>query len=89
MNQSGDITIEVRQSDIVGAIPKSTRDCPVARAITRQLHARKAVVGGGVTVYDSNGGADYQYPYDVAVRIAHFDSVGKMEPFSFTMTKVH
>lgn len=85
-NLSGPLTISVRRSDIRGATPSDSSDCPIARALKRITGSQSVNVDDAtIRYYDANRKrymvADL--PESAKTFVTTFDAEETVKPFEF------
>lgn len=82
-NDTGEILIQVTIEDIKNGVRAITRECPVARAMSRALDREIRTDSRVWVVGDEPWFSGRYLPHEVTRRIEQFDCGMGMRPFSF------
>ena len=81
--------IKVTKEDIANGCPESTNNCPIARAILRQVKTDWVSVGYCIKVVDQDAQhLKYKCPRSAKRFINRFDNGEPVKPFNFYLEKV-
>ena len=83
------LLVEITQENINGAIPNSSRNCPLGQALQKMYPKALAVVSEGnvhLQMSPTSRPTFWDIPDDAAETLARFDEGGKIEPLSLTLT---